>query len=701
MTTPSPAARSVPFSLRAGPLALLLLLTLWVYRPYVGARLVSGNDDHDGLTYHAVVADAVAQWRAGVFPPYVGQSGYRWNAGTYPQVQAPGLSLLAVAVDVATLGRLSSASVLNAVVLLSVLGGACSMYLALRGLHHERPWLRAALALLYVTCPGVLGVLVRLDMYSTILVLPFLPIVWRALLGLLDTGARRPALALGLSLAAVWSCHPPMALWATCVAGVTALVFASPRQWPWRALALAVAVFAVAEAWHFTTLFSLGGQQSGNVGLWGHPLGPLPPGMLRAIGANLRADVPGALLPVGWSPGGITNGWPVPGDEATFLPASWRVRAGTPYLQLGYALWGALLLGVVAFVRGSGRRAGAPVAGALVLVLFLFPWPWLSDFLWSHVPLFFNITRIWPMQRFYVLLAALAPFCAAPVLARLNPRLLAGVLLPALLWSASEASKFSALGLRSRRELGAERVECSPLKDKDLQMGAPRLLPAYSDPALHLRLVSDAGGALLDNLAALRAQAPASGWSVAQVAGPDGELGRFTLEPGVRQLVLFRAPAGVKLAGSAPGYWRVATGDELPLWTSQAQAQLVALGAFLPAGMERAPVEWTVMSYRPEDLPLALTNLVPLQVRLASPAPAAAALETPRLYLPGYRATVDGQVADVRRGSTGYTLVALPAGARDVRLEYVGTPAMRATFWLSALGWLLGLAATAGTYRRS
>lgn len=195
MTTESQAARPVPFALRAFSLALLLLLVLWVYRPYLGARLVSGNDDNDGFTYHAVVADAIAQSRAGVFPAYVGQSAYRWNGGIYPQAQAPGLSLLAVAVDVATLRRLGGAGVLNAVVLLSALGGACCMYLALRGLDEGRPWLSAALALLYVTCPGVLGVLVRLDMYSTVLVLPLLPIVWRALLALLGTGSRGAALA--------------------------------------------------------------------------------------------------------------------------------------------------------------------------------------------------------------------------------------------------------------------------------------------------------------------------------------------------------------------------------------------------------------------------------------------------------------------------------------------------------------------------
>lgn len=683
MTTPSPAARVVPSVLRAGPLALLLLLTLWVYRPYVGARLVSGNDDSDAFTYHAVVADALAQSHAGVFPPYVGQSAYRWNGGTYPQAQAPGLSLLAVALDVATLGRLSSVSVLNAAVLLCALGGALGMYLALRRFDGGRAWLSAALALLYVTCPGVLGVLVRLDMYSTFLALPLLPLVWGALLGLLRSGAQRQALALGLSLAALWSCHPPVALWATSVAALGALVFAPVRAWPVRPLLFAIALFAVAEAWHLTTLFSLGAERANTV--------PMRT-MTQAIARNLRADLPGALLPVGWSRGGPVNGWPVPGDEATSLPPSWRVRAGTPYLQLGYALWAALLLGLVAWLRRGERRAAAPVAGALLLLALLFPWP-PGELAWAHLPELYGITRIWPMQRFYVLLAALAPFCAVPVLASLRPRLLLAVLLPALLWSLAEAEKFSALGLRSRRDPGARLAENSPLKRKDLQMGARRPWPEHSDPALHLRLVGDDGALLLDNLAALRAQADASGWTTSEPQARDSELARLTLEPGARQVAFFRASSSVKLAASGPGYWRQALADELPLWTSRPQ-QPLALRVLLPPGSPPLSIEWSLVPYAPERLPLGLVGLVPLQVRLGS-AGAAATLETPRLYLPGYRASADAVAAPVRPSAAGYATVALPAGARDVRLEYVGTPAMRAAFWLSALAWLLGLVALA------
>ena len=50
----------------------------------------------------------------------------------------------------------------------------------------------------------------------------------------------------------------------------------------------------------------------------------LDPAMVAAVLNHARADFPAALLPVGWTPGGVVNGWPVKEHEALFLPASWR-----------------------------------------------------------------------------------------------------------------------------------------------------------------------------------------------------------------------------------------------------------------------------------------------------------------------------------------------------------------------------------------
>ena len=646
-----------------------------------------------------MVADAQEQRRQGVFPVYVGQSAFRWNGGSYPQAQAPGLSLLAVALDLLTLGRLGSAAVLNAVVLLCALAGALAMYLALRPLDEGQRWLSALGALLYVTCPGVLGVLMRLDMYTTLLALPLLPLLWRSLLAVLAGGPPREALALGLCLAALWSCHPPVALWATSAAALCALVFGPLRGLPWARLGLALGVLLLADAWHLTTVFSLGAQQASNVGL-----GRLPAAWVETILGNLRADLPGAFLPVGWTLGGPVNGWPSAGDEAAFLPESWRLRAGTPYLQLGYALWATLLLGVGAAAWGRDRSRLAPAAGALLLLVFLFPWPFVGAFAWSHLPAPYSITRLWPMQRFYILLASLAPFCGLPALARWRSAAKPVALSLAALWGLCEADKLASLAVRWRCEPAVTLLENTPLKRKDLQMGAPRTLPEFGDPALLLRLVSsdDPRSELSSNLAALAPQGPAAAWRTAQPRGAELTLATLTLTPGQRQAVSFRASPGVGLIAAGKGYWRRALEGPLPLWTSLPQPQVVDLRLRLPPGLPAAPIDLSVAPYRPEALPLALLSHVPLRVRLYTAAQGAALL-TPRLFLPGYRASADGRALAVRASTDGYALVPLPDGAREVTLEYVGTPAMRAAFWLSALCWLGGLvaAARAGSGRRS
>ncbi len=305
--------------LQAALAAGVVLVSGLLLSPYHTGRLVSGNADRDATAYLAVVADACLQARAGVYPAYVGQSELRFNGGLYPQAQAPLLTLVAPALDLLTGRSLGWAALLNLVVVLAGVLAAASMFAVLRRLDGPTPWLAAVLSLAYVACPAVLGVMLRLDMLTSFLVLPVLPWTWRALLLTWSGRERRGGIVLGLSLALAWAAHPPVALWTTCTLALAGLVGLAQTRRGVRAALVAALVFGLGAAWQLTVVATLTGGKAAAVGVGS---GSFPREMAAQAVAGLRADLPGALLPVGSVRGDEHNGWFEPTPEARLLPAA-------------------------------------------------------------------------------------------------------------------------------------------------------------------------------------------------------------------------------------------------------------------------------------------------------------------------------------------------------------------------------------------
>ena len=88
------------------------------------------------------------------------------------------------------------------------------------------------------------------------------------------------------------------------------------------------------------------------------------------------------------------------------------------------------------------------------------------------------------------------------------------------------------------------------------------------------------------------------------------------------------------------------------------------------------------------DLPLRLASLMPLKVNLQDPSPAGV-LETPRMFIPGYTARVDGRATAVQRLPDGLVGVPLPAGAREVVVEYPGPFGLRGLYYAALAAWTL------------
>jgi hypothetical protein len=689
---------------RVAALTALLAATLLVYSPYLRGRLVSGNVERDALSYLVVVADALEQSRHGIFPVYVGQSEVRFNGGLYPQAQAPLLTLEAGLLDALGGRRLAPLQVLNLLVLVNALAGAAGAYATLRRVAPRNAWAAAAGAFAYVACPGVLGALMRLDMLASFLTLPFLPWVWHAVGRALEGREVRGGGLLGLSLALAWAAHPPIALWAGTVAGIALAAGIAWLRRGLRAALVGALTFFLAAAWPLATAFVLARGTAGDVGLERARL-TLPHDYVVTALEALRADVPGALLPVGWVRGG-PNGWPIAEDEAPFLPQRWRDGALIPYLQLGYPLWLALAAGAAIAWTRRDRSLGALVLAAGALVPFLFPVPGLSYGLWRLLPGPFNITREWPMQRFYFVLPSLAAAVGLRAWVGLcdgadgRRRRVARACAAALLvWGAWEAAKFTrAAHARDLSPLSFDDPHSLPLRRRDLQMGQRRYAAWHPDASLHARVLDESGAPMLDNLDVVRSACAAGG--APATLPEDPTVGVVRLTSGRRTAACVRAAEkGEVVEARASRFLRryVLLGGEesiLPILTAAGGEREVFL-RYLPDGRARVPLEGSMLriaTYDPAALPIRNEGWLPYRARVTV-GRAGLRLETPRLSAPGYEARVNGR--DVPVGASADRLVTVPleSGENRVELSFVAPPLVRWALPVSALAWLAVVAA--------
>jgi len=246
---------------RPGAEALRLLLAggaaVWVTLPFFTDRFLGGTD---ARWYAYMFRDFLDQWRAGSFPVFVGQGEFAFNGGVHPFRSAPFHLYLGWLWDVFTMGVLSSVVLQHLTIVTSALVGAVGFYYALTQLTPNRRWSAAAVAIIYVTCPGLLMPLYSGDMYMTYMAVGVMPLViygnGRLLIG--DGCVGYPALAAGLAL--LWSCHPPVALLATLgtvVAQGGRFLFTTQSRKAWQAAAGGALLFTLLAAYYFYSMSEL------------------------------------------------------------------------------------------------------------------------------------------------------------------------------------------------------------------------------------------------------------------------------------------------------------------------------------------------------------------------------------------------------------------------------------------------------------
>ena len=675
---------------RGRSLALVLAAGLFIAAPF---WTPCGLGTHEAYNYSLAVADGVAQMRAGIFPVLVGQSEYAWNGRIHPLRTAPYLTYVAGLLDLATGHTLGFWMLQNLVVGLSLLGGVLSCHACLRRAVPELgPGRAALLAAAYGFSPGLLSTAYAMDLYMTVMTAPWIPVVLGGLIRARRTGTYGAYAQVAIGLAACWLAHPPVAFWLTGVgvaAGVVIVATARPRRHALLAAAGAGLLFLLLAGFGFVSALTVQGYHAIT-----HvkDILPLLSETRRAFGASLR---------------------PVSGQAD---------QLGD--FQLGYAYWALLAAALVLAVRRRHALALVFVGVSLFFLALTLPVPGVQAWLWDRLPtLALTLTNQWPMQRLYLLVTALAVFACAlgwrPLAqppAGFRRELLQLLLAASVLWTGWEALHFVTRGFTTRLAPDVSHQVHQP-ENIDLTVTSfallgtpPWFVHGVMDPAMEFRLREPGDAAVVAaNATAPFPQLVAAGSFRVADSGPNRlTLGpSLTLEPGRRYRLSFDfkiPPQSLVLQLRGRGFFRqytlpMAGGPEgfgmppgadhsLSLWTTGDKPVAVELWLVAP-GIDTEDLDliadFRLEAARLDQLPVVLESLLPLRVRVR--AAAAGYLEAPRLFLPGYAATVEGRPVPVQASPDGLVLVPVPAGTSEVTIRYPGPPGLRGAFWLTFAAW--------------
>jgi hypothetical protein len=411
---------------------------------------------------------------------------------------------------------------------------------------------------------------------------------------------------------------------------------------------------------------------------------------------------------------------------ASLQPALGAGR-GLSEIQIGYGLWAALLCGLIAaLIRPTWENRLFSLMGLVLLALAL-PVPGVTRFLLGAVPEpLINISSTVLWVRYLPLLAVVAVFLgfmAGAAWLGQSPRGSIGLVVLACLalgWSLHESEKFVRHGYRpinSPEEVKAfYRPETIRLYSFILpnMPASPYMTNGVVDYLLESRLLraDDPTMEARPQLEWANARTVTLTTKIdAQTPGRMELEPKLTLAPGERLLLrfeFFAKPYAGRLICQGPnGFYReyflpeagffaksfgVAPGrpKTIALWNTSEQPQpveLIYLCDELPA--DGRPfgdfAKVTMQTYTAEQLAVNTLGLIPYRARVRTEEPVY--LETPRAFVPGYRATVNNAPVPVIRSPNHRAMIKLPAGNDLVQLRYTGTPALWLAFGTSALSW--------------
>ena len=684
---------------------LLGSIATWVLWP---AYSIKPNGAGDSYWYVMMLSDYLAQLRSGIFPVWIGQTEYAFNGAFSPLRLAPGFQHVGGVIDLLTRHTLDFMAVKNSVLALAALASGFSAYFCMRAILPTRSNLAVALALAYLLSPGLLSPLIIGDQYMTFLAAPFLPVV---LYGCWRSCVHNDILAhlyLGAGTAALWLFHTPVALWTSFfAAGLYAIKFVIHRRSGHESKMMGLALLAYLLLGSYPILSALSLDNVVEFSVAG-----------VSIFAQAKNIFPAILEPIS----------SIAGAPSNYQPG---------YAVLAVGLAG---IGLATYLRNPVALSFA--AASLLLIPLILPVPGLSPWIWNHTPaIVLKITNIWAFQRLSLIWVALLLFTLAAAVAALPAKtcrfwMRLGIFLVAagaLVWSGHEASRLRSFFagnipvgtvwkiLAAKHNLVMTRYAYS-----SFQSTPPYFSHAYMDPYLESRLLDRTGLQVLLTNYDSAASTSIGGGSTLVASGllrafSDNNSVYYQLKPALtinpnrhyalrldflnageqghlqvmgdqlfREYILPDSGFDMgKQSGPPQSFGSTPTSSHVvPLYTNAlgpVQLQITNILPNRPITPEFDCARFHLWEYEPTSLPINVRTLLPYRARVESPA--SAYLETPRLWLNGYRAIANGKRLPVLRSPSNLCMIAVEAGASEVELKYAPPLYIEVSYWLTIWGW--------------
>jgi len=686
---------------------IILLVSTWSVGPVYDIKPSGAGD---AFWYTIMLADYLEQLRAGIFPVWIGQTEYAFNGAFFPLRLAPGFQHLGGIVDAITIHSLDYVAVKNLVLALSAIATGFFTYFCFRSILTTKPNLAAALALIYLLSPGLLAPWVIGDQYMTFLTGPFVPVVFYGYWRSYTRNDISGHILLGAGTAALWLFHTPVALWTSLFAAGLYVIkiikhLQSGRECKMMMLALAVYI----------------------------ALGTYPIFSALSIDSMVKFSVDGESI--------FSESMRIYPD---ILFKSISNSYGPHNYQPGYAALAAGIAGSALAIYFRNAASLTFAAASLVLTFFLLPIPGISNWLWNHIPQFIlNATNTWAAQRLALIWVALLIFTLATAIGStqkksqaLLTRLVLLILVSAsLLWSVREAS---ALHLYIKRTIPVgpsmgwkilyekHNLILSRYPYSYFQKTPPYFSHAYMDPILENRLLNrtdekvfqsnyDSAASLSTDQSSVLVSSgllraindnnsvfyllrpaptiePSTHYALRLNFMNEGEAGIFQIlgEKLFREYTLPDSGAGMGAqVGPPQSFGTTSTSSHVvPLYTNAINSVPIQITQILPDRPKTAEFDcanYQLWKYDPKKLPIIIHSLAPYRAQVHSPK--ATYLETPRMWLSGYSALVNGERLSVLRSPSNLCMIPLEAGESSVELNYNPPFYVRATYWIAITGW--------------
>lgn len=687
---------------------ILQIVVLYAYYPFLlGVNLGS----NDAYWYHNSLKDAIQQMQHGFFPTYLGQGIFHFFGITV--IRAPYYLLLGQFIHLITLGQLSSLHVQHLTVIVSASLAAFCFYFVFNKLNPKLRWASALLSIIFITAPGVIGLIYIHDMYYSFSALPFLPLLFYALIRTYQVNDILAYVLVAAALSLLWMAHPPIAVWCT---GLGALFFTirflySPRGLNKLPIVLLILLFCL---WQFVAIatLNLGSQYIGDMG----------PDYVTTVISILTSQFSTVFLPFGWH--GIS-----------------------PHLQLGYSFWLLVLLGVYCIIRFKNRLMMGYFLSAFALIaILLYPPPIIGSWLWSLLPSSIrNITTVWPYERFYTILTVLACYIGKLAIDKMSlvPFKHLNIILMTFLVSLCAWNIFQIQFIKTPfRPLQQDRSWADPNQlyffHQTIQPIHDQLFEGPYDPVLKNRLLDSnfLPLPLYDNEQLLMQECLNHSNSANQEelenliskklpitmnfeAGESKMITKFTIKPHKKYLLcmdLISKPLKTNVnqfdLGEAPGLDIRLVGIDFPVQIYKPNTNnlknyrrtlLVPITSIDETGTELQTqlalsskggkiefLSFGLIDYQKANLPIKIDSFLPYTAEVKTNS-SGNYLEIFKEFHPGYEATVNGKKITPLKSPFQLIMIPLTVGNNIVTLQYVGTPLMKIAFYISLLTWLLFL----------